>query len=117
MPDDALAPFFAAARDRTPTLPPHRLAAILDDAARVQAERATRPPARRGMPGRLLDWLVAPGRLGPAAALAGCAAVGFAAGLAGGGELGSAWLWPAQVDVEGAVPAVEAFFDLAAAEG
>lgn len=116
-PEEFLVPFIAAAKEHEPILPPRRVTAIRDDAARIQRERAIAPDRRPGLLALLGRALAAPGRLGPAMALAGCAAVGFAAGLAGGGDLGSGLIWGADATIDGAVPAVEAFFDLESMEG
>jgi hypothetical protein len=116
---DSLETFFAAAKAETPTPRPQLIEAIVADAARVQVARATAAPHRPVRRDRLAGLRTVFAGIGgwrAATALAGCALIGLVAGLSGGAELGDAYLWTTATG-DGSVASVEAFFDLATAEG
>jgi hypothetical protein len=108
-----LAAFFAAARTDAAPPPTGLLDAVLADAAEVAAARARPARPRRRRWSGAGGFLAPIGGWGAAAALGACVALGFGAGLLGGGDAGAAALWDAGAPAD----PVEAFFDLAAAEG
>lgn len=115
-----LAVFFEAARASEAAPPLAFLNAVLADAADVAADRAPvlqpeRQPRPRAWPER---WFRPVGGWVGAAALAGCAAVGFVAGTLGtGADLAAMVLTPEAGGLDLASESVTLFFDLDATEG
>ena len=118
--DAALAACFEAARGEPQALPDGFLAAVLEDAARVQAQRSRPRPAAAAPDG----WSWLGGLLRPfggwpvATGLAGCLAVGLMAGQTDPvARIVASTLWSDAVALEGLATGVDGFFDLAASEG
>ncbi len=112
---DALEPFFAAARASEVAPPPALMNRILADVNDIAAARTPVAVAPRPAPSlaERLRRLCAPvGGWAGAAALGGFAAAGFFAGLAG-----SADAWQATDSFDGPAEAVVAFYDLAGSGG
>jgi hypothetical protein len=115
-----LAAFFEAARALEPTPSQAFVNAVLADAAGVAADRAPLPqPDRQPWPRAWQErWLRPIGGWIGAAALAGCAAVGFVAGTLGtGADLAAVVLAPEAGGLDLASESVTLFFDLDATEG
>lgn len=112
---DALQPFFAAARaseDAPPALM-NRILADADDIASARMQIAVAPRRGPSLVERLRRLCAPVGGWAGAAALGGFAAAGFFAGLAG-----SADAWQATSDgFDGPAEAVVAFYDLAGSGG
>jgi hypothetical protein len=110
--DDALEPFFAAARAAGEGPRTALLSAILADAAEMHAARTAPAPAAPRRPARGVRLLAPIGGWRALAALGACAALGVWLGLAGNLALDGATLTAGASAADG----LDAFFDYAALE-
>ena len=120
---EALAPFFAAARRDAPPAPDTALLTrILADAAGIGAARAAvperpTPPAQDGLAARLRRLFAPLGGLPAATALGACAVLGLTTGMMGAVDGSTAALWGTALAEDEPAAAVLAFYDLESPEG
>jgi hypothetical protein len=112
--EQALAPFFAAARAAPPEPPLRLLSAMLADAAEAGAPERAMPAAARAGWRRVLAPALGGWRA--ATALAACAVLGFWLGLAGGVTIDGTTLQAGTFAAADGGDPIETFFELAAAE-